>query len=55
MLRSANFKDISKEKRSLKDGWERVGKVVREMLCACVIREIKEPTFQTVPRNNQFR
>lgn len=55
MLRSANIKDISKEKRSLRDGWERVSKVVGEMLCTCVIREIKEPTFQTVPQNNQFR
>lgn len=46
MLKSSNIKDISKEK-SLKDGWETVGKVVGEMLHTYAIREVKETAFQT--------
>ena len=51
MLRSSNVKDISKEK-SLKDGWERVGKVVEEMLRTYAIREVKETAFQTDLKTN---
>lgn len=54
MLRSANIKDISEGKESLKMAGKEA-KWWEKCWCTCIIREIKESTFQTVPQNNQFR